>query len=194
MIKRMDETIGKILNKLEEKGMSDNTLVIFMSDNGGTRSGNNSPLNGYKGNLFEGGIRVPCIAKWTGKIPAGIISEQPCMTFDFSASIIRAAGASLPENRTFDGIDILKRLEENRPAEDRILFWRARRGMATKKAVRQGNLKYIWLNNDGKVDEYLFDLGNDLAEKTNLLNSRPEDSNQLRTLLDEWENEVKPVR
>lgn len=194
MIKRMDETIGKLLSKIEEKGVSDNTMVIFMSDNGGTRTGNNSPLNGYKGNLFEGGIRVPCAVKWPVKIPPGTVSQQPCMTIDFSVSIVRAAGTSLPENRTFDGMDILKRIEENQPVEDRTLFWRARRGMATRKAVRQGNLKYIWLNNDGNVDEYLFDLGNDLAEKTNLFNSRPDDVNQLKTLLDAWEEEVKPVR
>lgn len=194
MIMRMDETIGKILNKLEEKGMSDNTLVIFISDNGGTKSGDNSPLNGYKGNLFEGGIRVPCIVKWPGKIPAGTVSQQPCITFDLSASIVRVAGASVPENRTFDGIDILKRIEENMPLEERTLFWRARRGEETRKAVRKGNLKYIWLSSSGNVNEYLFDLGNDLAEKKNLFNSSPNDVNQLKTLLDSWEKEVKPVR
>lgn len=194
MIRRMDETIGKILNKLEEKGMSDNTLVIFMSDNGGTKTGNNDPLRDYKGNLFEGGIRVPCAVKWPGKIPAGMVSQQPCITFDFSFSIIRAAGALVPEIRTFDGIDILKRIEKNQPVADRTLFWRDRRGMQTKKAVRQGNLKYIWLNSEGNVEEYLFDLGNDLAEKTNLFNSQPDDVNRLKTLLNAWEVEVKAMR
>lgn len=194
MIRRMDETIGKILNKLEEKGMAENTLVIFMSDNGGTRSGDNTPLNGFKGNLFEGGIRVPCAVRWPGKIRAGTISQQPCITFDFSASIIRAAGAVLPEDRTFDGIDILKYIQENEPVVNRTLYWRARRGNVTRKAVRQGDLKYIWLDENGKINEYLFDLGNDLTEKTNLLNSLPDKVNQLKTLLDAWEEEVKPVR
>jgi arylsulfatase A-like enzyme len=194
MIKRMDETIGNILKRVEEKGISDNTLVIFMSDNGGTTSGNNSPLNGFKGNLFEGGIRVPCVAKWPGKIAAGTLSSQACMTFDFSASIVRAAGAPLPEKRPFDGIDILKLLEEKRTVEERTLFWRARRGNITRKAVRKGSLKYICLNSEGKVEEYLFNIDSDPSERTNLFNSHSGDVNKLKTLLNAWEEEVKPVR
>ena len=194
MIGHMDETIGKVLKKLEEKGMTGNTIVIFMSDNGGTASGNNSPLRGNKGNMFEGGIRVPCAVKWPGRISPATVSQQPCMTFDFSASIIRVALASIPENRAFDGIDILKLIEEDRKVEDRTLYWRARRGMQTRKAVRQGDLKYIWLSDEGKVDEYLFDLGNDLTEKTNLLDSLPDIAAQLKNLLNAWEEEVKPVR
>jgi N-acetylgalactosamine-6-sulfatase len=194
MIRRMDETIGLILNKIEEKKMAENTIVIFMSDNGGTKTGNNGPLNGYKGNLFEGGIRVPCIVKWPGKIPPGIESHKPCITFDISASIIRVSGASLPAGRTFDGIDILKRIEDNQPVEERTLFWRARRGSDTRKAVRQGNLKYIRISNTKKTDEYLFDLENDLPETKNLLDSRIDDVNRLKGLVEAWETEVKPIR
>jgi hypothetical protein len=91
-------------------------------------------------------------------------------------------------------MDILKHIEENEPVKDRTLFWRARRGMQTRKAVREGNLKYILLNNDGKVGEYLFDLGNDLEEKTNLINSRPDAVVYLKSLPDEWKEEVKPAR
>ena len=194
MISRMDENIGKILDKLEEKGMSGNTIVVFMSDNGGTASGDNTPLRGNKGNLFEGGIRVPCAAKWPGKITPATVSQQPCITFDFSVSFVSAAGASLPEGRSFDGIDILKYVAENRPVEERILFWRARRGMQTRKAVRQGDLKYIWLKSENKIEEYLFDLGNDLSEKINLVESRPDHLVQLKALLTAWEEEVTPVR
>ena len=174
--------------------MSENTLVIFMSDNGGTNTGSNSPLKGFKGNMFEGGIRVPCAVKWPGKITAGTVSDQPCITFDFSASMIRIAGASIPENRKFDGIDILKKIEENQPVEDRTLFWRARRGEVTRKAVRHADMKYIWLNDNGKIEEYLFDLGKDISEKTNLLESLPDEAVSLKTLLGKWEVEVKPVR
>jgi arylsulfatase A-like enzyme len=194
MITRMDQTIGKILNKLDEIGLSENTIVIFMSDNGGTKTGNNLPLRGYKGNLFEGGIRVPCLVKWPGKIPPATISEQPCITFDFTFSIARVAGTTLDVNRPPDGMDILKSVEENKNIEKRILFWRARRGMVTRKAVRHGNLKYIRLDNNGSVEEFLFNLGDDLEEKSNLLNSQPDDVNQLKALLETWENEMKPVQ
>ena len=194
MITCMDENIGRILGKLREKELSDNTLVIFMSDNGGTKTGSNSPLNGNKGQLFEGGIRVPCVVKWPGKIPSGTTSQQPCMTIDLSASIVRAAGASIPENRTFDGIDILKCIEENQPVKERTLYWRDRRAEQTKKAVREGNLKYIRTISNGEVEEYLFDLENDYTEKTNLLDSMPDEVNRLKGLLKVWEEEVKPTR
>ena len=190
----MDDNIARILNKLKEKGLSDNTLIIFMSDNGGTKSGSNGLLRGYKGNLFEGGIRVPCVAKWPGKISPGIVSHQPCITFDFSMSVARIASATLSHYRSYEGMDILKHIEENQPAIERTLFWRARRGEQTRKAVRDGNLKYIQLNIDGEMEEYLFDLENDPEEKTNLSNSKTDDLNHLKILLDKWEMDVKPVR
>lgn len=194
MITSMDENIGRILEKLEEKELSDNTIVIFMSDNGGTSSGSNGILRGNKGNVFEGGIRVPCIVKWPGKIPEGKVSDQPCMTIDLSASIVRAAGATIPANRAFDGIDVLKLIEDNSPVEERTMFWRARRGENTRKAVRQGNMKYIWMINDGNIEEFLFDLGADISETRNLSESMPEAVTKMKILLESWEEEVKPVR
>lgn len=194
MIESMDKSIGEILSRLGEKNLSENTIVIFMSDNGGTTSGSNKPLRGFKGNLFEGGIRVPCVIKWPGKIPAGHVSDQICASIDVSASILKAAGASVPENRKPDGIDILKLIESGKVLTERTLFWRDRRAMTTRKAVRNGNLKYIWLNNDGKIEEYLFNISDDMEEKTNLLNDLPEEAGKLKTLLMAWEKEVEPVR
>jgi arylsulfatase A-like enzyme len=194
MVERMDEEIGKILRTLDDEGVADNTLVIFMSDNGANKTGDNSPYSGYKGNLFEGGIRVPCIAKWPGVLARGTVSDQPCMTMDFSRSIVRAAGAAPAKNRPFDGIDILQTVQANEPVHKRTLFWRARRGNWTRKAVRDGSLKYIRLQNGDKVTEYLFDLKQDPAEKNNLFSSRPDDVRRLKTLLKDWEQEVKPKR
>jgi len=145
--------------------MADNTLVILMSDNGANKTGNNLPFSGYKGNLFEGGIRVPCIVKWPAVLRKGMESNQPCITMDFSRSIFRAAGAKPPENRLFDGIDILRAVEIKQPVQKRTLFWRVRRGQWTKKAVRDGSLKYILLQEGNDVKEYLFDLEEDPAEK-----------------------------
>lgn len=194
MIKRMDQCVGRILRKLEEKNLQDNTLVIFMSDNGASPSGSNLPFSGFKGNLFEGGIRVPCIVKWPGVLREGMVSNQPCMTMDFSRSIVRSAGAKPPKNRSFDGIDILRAIETNQPVQKRTLFWRARRGQRTRKAVRDGSLKYIRLQEGNDVKEYLFDLEQDPAEENNLFSERKEDVRKLKILLDNWEEEVKHSR
>ncbi len=194
MIERMDEGISRILSTLKDEGVADNTLVIFMSDNGANKSGVNSPFSGYKGNVFEGGIRVPCIARWPGVLACGAVSDQPCMTMDFSRSIVRVAGARPPADRPFDGMDILQAVETNRPIQKRTLFWRIRRGQATRKAVRDGSLKYIWLQDGGDIKEYLFDLERDPAEKDNLLDSRKEDGQRLKMLLKNWEQEVKHKR
>ncbi len=191
MVERMDQGIDRILKTLNNAGLEDNTLVIFMSDNGANRTGNNSPFSGYKGNLFEGGIRVPCIAKWPGVLARGVVSDQPCMTMDFSRSIVRAAGTKPPAGRAFDGMDILQAAATNRPVQKRTLFWRARRGEWTRKAVRDGSLKYICLQNNNNVKEYLFDLEHDPAEKNNLLSEKPENVLRLKTLLQNWEQQVK---
>ena len=194
MVERMDWGIGQIMRALEERNIADNTLVIFMSDNGANKTGNNAPYSGYKGNLFEGGIHVPCIARWPGVIAKGTVSNQPCITMDFSRSIVRSAGAGPVKNRPFDGIDILQAVEQNQPVRKRTLFWRARRGDRTRKAVRDGSLKYIWLKEGDKISEYLFDLERDPAEKSNLFESRPEDFQKLKMLLNDWEKEVKHKR
>ena len=194
MVECMDEGIGKILRTLEDKKVADNTLVIFMSDNGANKTGRNLPFSGYKGNLFEGGIRVPCIVKWPGVLAEGTVSNRPCMTMDFSRSIVRAAGAGSPGNRPFDGVDILQAIQTNQPVQERSLFWRARRGQRTRKAVRDGSLKYICLKDGDDVKEYLFDLEHDPAEKHNLFGRRNEDVRKLKTLLKNWEGQVKHNR
>jgi N-acetylgalactosamine-6-sulfatase len=194
MVECMDRGIGRILRALEDKKVADNTLVIFMSDNGANKTGRNLPFSGYKGNLFEGGIRVPCIIKWPGVLAESTVSNQPCMTMDFSRSIVRIARAKPPGNRPFDGMDILQVIQTNRPVNKRTLFWRARRGQRTRKAVRDGSLKYIYLQEDNDVKEYLFDLEHDPVEKDNLFSRRNEDVLKLKTLLKNWEEQVKHNR
>ncbi|NQT02523.1 MAG: sulfatase-like hydrolase/transferase [Planctomycetes bacterium] len=194
MVEQMDEGIGKILRALQDKNVADNTLVIFMSDNGANNKGNNSPYSGYKGNLFEGGIRVPCIVKWPSVLFEGTISNQPCITLDFSRSIVRAAGTKPPKNRPFDGIDILRVIETKQPIQKRTLFWRAQRGERTRKAVRDGSMKYIRLRDGNDIREYLFDLEKDPAEKNNLLSEREKDVRKLKLLLEDWQEKVKHNR
>jgi N-acetylgalactosamine-6-sulfatase len=194
MVERMDHGVGKITEALSDANLTENTLIIFMSDNGANKTGNNSPYSGYKGNLFEGGIRVPCVAVWPGMLQPGAICEQTCITMDFSRSIVAAAKTAPPPDRPFDGTDILAAVAADSPVKERTLFWRARRAPWTRKAVRHGSLKYIRLRNDTKTTEYLFDLTTDPAEKNNLLTRRPDDAHKLKNLLKEWEQEVKHKR
>jgi len=194
MIERMDTCIGKILRALATTGLADDTLVIFVGDNGGTASARNAPLSRIKGTTFEGGIRVPGIARWPGRIPRGLVSDQVCITMDFSASIARIAGARPPADRPFDGIDVIKWLEAGRPPQRRTLFWRGRRGARTRWAVRDGDLKYVRQRDTSKTSEYLFDLADDVGEQHNLLAARPDDAARLRALLADWERAVRPAR
>jgi N-acetylgalactosamine-6-sulfatase len=194
MIEHMDSCIGRILQALETRGLTQHTVVVFAGDNGGTRSARNVPLSGHKGSTFEGGIRVPGLVRWPGRIPAGTISEQVCCTLDFTASLVRIAGASLPEGRSFDGWDIIKLVQEQVPARARTLFWRGRRGTRTWRAVRDGDMKFLQRTELGKTTEYLFDLHQDVGEQHDLSAARPDDVERFRAKLAAWEEEVKANR
>jgi arylsulfatase A-like enzyme len=195
MIERMDHAVGRILAALEKQGLATNTLVIFTSDNGGTASARPSGLRGIKGTTFEGGIRVPCIVHWPGRLTAGVITDQVSLMFDLTVSMARVAGVKLPAGRTFDGIDVLARLEYKQPDLARAVFWRGRRGQNNWKAAREGSLKYVvqTVSGTNKI-EGLYDINADMGEKNDLLANRPADAERLRRLLAAWEKEVAPVR
>jgi len=192
IIERLDQGIGKVLQTLEETGCADNTLVIFFSDNGAYPiAASNAPFRGYASELFEGGIHVPCIARWPGKLPEGVVDDRLVMTFDLTASILAAAGLSAPKDRPLDGIDILGQIAAGKPPVERTLFWRSRRAQRTWKAVRQGPWKYVERTDQGRTDRWLFNLAEDPGETHNLLSSYPEKAAQLRRLLAQWEEEVR---
>jgi N-acetylgalactosamine-6-sulfatase len=130
MVERMDEAVGRILAALNDGRFAANTLVVFTSDNGGTASARPTPLRGHKGSTFEGGIRVPCIVRWPGVLPAKATTDQVAISMDLTASLARAAGTAPQQGRAFDGIDVLSRIETGQPATPRTLFWRARWGEA----------------------------------------------------------------
>jgi N-acetylgalactosamine-6-sulfatase len=195
MVERMDDGVGRILTALDEAKLAANTLVIFTSDNGGTTSARPTGLSGNKGTTFEGGIRVPCVARWPGVLPAKATTDRVAVTMDLTASIARAAGAAPPKDRPFDGADVLRQVGKGEPAGPRALFWRARRGDRTWWAVRDGDLKYVARKDGGgPAEEFLFDLDRDPAEATDLSARRADDLARLRKLLAAWEAEVKPRR
>ena len=193
IIQRLDQGVGKVLQTLEKTGRAETALVIFCSDNGAYPiAASNAPFRGYASKLFEGGIHVACMARWPGRLPVGTVEDRPILTFDLTASILAAAGCSVSADRPLDGIDVLGDIAAGRPAEPRVLFWRARRADRTWRAVRDGDLKYVSLQDGGKLNEYVFDLSKDPRENNNLATGRPGDTARLKKRLADWEEEVRP--
>jgi N-acetylgalactosamine-6-sulfatase len=194
MVERLDDAVGTILGHLAKRDLDSGTLVIFTSDNGGTDSARPTPFSGIKGSTLEGGIRVPCIARWPGVLPANTVTDQVAITMDLTASMARVAGAEPPAGQPFDGIDILELLEQRRPLRERTLYWRARRGDRTWWAMRQGSLKYVARRDGDRTDESLFDLRADPGEKHDLCSRRGDDAARLKRRLAGWETLFRPGR
>ena len=192
MIERMDAVIGKLLDTLDDLGAAKNTLVVFVSDNGGTASARPCGLRGIKGTTFEGGIRVPCLARWPGVLPVAVERTEPALTFDITASIARAAGVK--PQRPFDGVNVLGAIARGEPLPERTLFWRGRRGERTWRAAREGALKYVSRTDGARTEEFLFDIVRDTAEEKNLLAERANDVTRLKAKLAVWEADVRPQR
>ncbi len=192
MVESLDSGIEQILLALDEAGLSENTLIVFTSDNGPTGRGDTRGLRGIKGQLFEGGIRVPCIVRWPGKMPENFTFNQVTMGMDFTKSFAKIVNYA-PE-QPFDGIDILSQMTPDYKATDRTLFWRKQRSPTKYRAVRHGELKYLHLIKRNGIEEYLFNLSIDPGESNNLLESDPESAQFLKELLSEWEGEVHPQR
>jgi len=191
MVERLDRAVGEILKALDETGRAKDTLVVFTSDNGGAKVARNAPFTGHKGGTYEGGLRVPCLARWPGLIPAGTTAPHVATTMDLTASLLRAAGAT--PDRPLDGVDILAAI--GGPPQPRTLFWRQRRGDTVWRAVRDGDLKYLSREEAGRlVEERLSDVSADPAEATDLLGSRPGDGDRLRALLARWQSSVVAAR
>jgi N-acetylgalactosamine-6-sulfatase len=192
MMQRLDQGVARVLNTLDQTGRRDNTLVIFCSDNGAYPvATSNAPFRGHASELLEGGIHVACMARWPGKIQPRTIDDRLVMTFDLSASILAAAGAS--SDRPLDGVDILGQIARRQAPQDRVLYWRARRAQRTWKAVRDGALKYVLRLEGDQYEEFLFNLDEDPGESNNLFAARPHDARRLKQLLAAWEQTMQPA-
>ena len=180
MIGHMDEGIGWVMDALRRHGLADNTLVVFTSDNGGERFSDTWPLVGGKMDLTEGGIRVPWIAHWPAVIRPGGVSAQHCMTMDWSATVLDAAGVAADPAYPLDGVSLLPVLRDAQQRFDRPLHWRMNhRG---QRALRNGDWKY--LREDG--GDYLFNLAQDERERANLAQREPRRLADMRTAWDAW--------
>ena len=180
MIHHMDEGIGQIVDALRRNGQGDNTLLVFTSDNGGERFSDNWPLVGGKMDLTEGGIRVPWIAHWPAQIAARGVSEQHCMTMDWSATMLDAAGVAAASGYPLDGISLLPVLRDNPPPFARPLYWRMNhRG---QRALRDGDWKYLRV--DG--NDYLFNIPADERERANHAAREPQRLEAMRAAWEAW--------
>jgi arylsulfatase A-like enzyme len=187
MIEHMDEGIGQIMAALEAEGVARDTLVVFTSDNGGERFSDNWPLVGGKMDLTEGGIRVPWIAHWPAAIGAGGSSEQQCMTMDWSATMLEAAGVAPHPDYPLDGVSLLPVLRDPLHSFERPLYWRMNH--RSQRALRRGRWKYLKVDNH----EYLFDIPADERERANLAPREPARLQAMRADWQAWNATMPPI-
>ncbi|MEW5739910.1 MAG: sulfatase-like hydrolase/transferase [Myxococcota bacterium] len=190
LVRSLDTSVGRVLDALDERGLAEDTLVIFVSDNGGalyTHATTNAPYQGGKFTLFEGGIRVPFAMRWPGRLPSGARYDEPVSALDVVATVAAAVGLPLPEDRPYDGVDLLPYVRgEKAGAPHEALFWRA----DYTSAVRHGALKLIRDKQSGVTS--LFDLSKDPGEQQDLAPTRPDDVQRLLGELDAWDAQCAP--
>ena len=194
MLEDMDHEVGRILESLDKRELTDNTLVVFASDHGAIAPGSNAPFRGFKSGLFEGGIRTACMMRWPGHLPAGVVSDQPAITMDLTTSFIKAGNGKTPNGYTSDGLDIVQHLSTGKPTPRRTLAWRAKRDDRVWRAIRHTDWKLVTRLEDGKSEQWLFDLKNDPTEQVDQSGNLPQRKAELAKLLAEWEIETESSR
>lgn len=189
MLDAMDQNVGRILAALRELDLEKNTLVVFLSDNGGPTlqtSSRNDPLRGYKGEVWEGGIRVPFLAQWKGTIPAGKVEPRPVSSLDIAATALAHAGPAKSEDQPLDGVDLVPYLTGAKSGDPHTaLYWR----FGKQSAVRKGDFKLVRLPGEPAK---LFDLSRDIGEANDLSQRLPEKLRELDADLAGWDAELVP--
>jgi arylsulfatase A-like enzyme len=201
MIESMDQSVGKVCDKLDELGLSDNTIVFFFSDNGGYANATSmDPLRGSKGMLYEGGIRVPMIARWPGRIKAGTSCDVPVIGIDLFPTFLELTRAPKPAGHILDGQSLLPLLTRGNAFKRKAIFWHFPAYLEPYNdsqwpwrttpagAVRSGDWKLIEFFEDGNLE--LYNLKNDIGEKNNLAEKKPEKTKELHRILIEWRKSV----
>ncbi|MEW4456102.1 sulfatase [Bremerella sp. JC817] len=196
MVEAMDQAVGKVLDGIDSLGLADNTVVMFMSDNGGlsTSEGHptsNLPLRGGKGWIYEGGIREPMIVRWPGVTKAGSVSEQYVSSVDFFPTILEMAGVELPQQVTLDGMSFAPVLK-GQTIDRGAIYWHyphyGNQGGSPTAAVREGDWKLIEFYEDGHLE--LYNLADDPGETNNLAEKKPELASKMHAQLKAWRQET----
>lgn len=215
MIEHIDRSVGRITKKLEELGLTKNTVIVFFSDNGGLdkRADNNpliadskkhiykndsllyiatsnKPLRGFKGSLNEGGIREPLMVKWPGRIAPGSVSDEVVTSVDFFPTLIELAGGTLPKGQVFDGKSLIPELMGISKNNNRAIFWHypVYHHEVPSSAVRKDNWKLIQNLISNKYE--LYNLKDDIGELNDLSSLYPDKVKELAILLDQWRSNV----
>jgi arylsulfatase A-like enzyme len=204
MLSAMDDAVGSVLAKLAELKLEENTLVFFISDNGGptpsTTSGN-GPLRGYKSQTWEGGIRVPWMVQWKGHLPAGRVDDRPVIQLDVLPTVLAAAGVAARPEWKLDGVNLLPFLRgEKNGAPHDALYWR----FGAQMAIRRGDWKLVKGPSAGVPIERrahatvegaeLYNLRDDIGEKNNLAAQQPEKVRELAAAWKKWDGELEDPR
>jgi arylsulfatase A-like enzyme len=185
MLSAMDDAVGDVHLALEKNGLTENTLVIFLTDNGGPTSqttSKNGPLRGFKASTLEGGVRVPFYMQWKGHLPSGKVDERPIIQLDILPTALAAAGIDVDDGTELDGVNLLPYLDgTNSDQPHESLFWR----FGQQWAVRHGDWKLV----AARVDQFqpkLFNLADDIGEAKDLSAENPEKAKELKALWDQW--------
>jgi arylsulfatase A-like enzyme len=186
MVEAMDAQVGRVLAALERNGLTRNTIVIFTNDNGGEWLSDNTPLFNRKYSTWEGGIRVPALVRWPGRVKAGLVTPQVAMTMDLTASVLAAAQVAVPAEAKLDGINLFPVLEAKAPVMSRTLFWRSVQPRRDMRAVREGDTKLVVEANH----MFLYDVRRDPGERRDMARQRPDLVRALTLKLQAWEREV----
>jgi arylsulfatase A-like enzyme len=186
MVKQMDLQVGRVLAALDSGGVADNTIVIFTSDNGGERFSDTWPFTGKKADLLEGGLRIPAILRWPGRVKPDSTSTQVAISMDWLPTLLAAAGTAPDPAYPSDGISLLPAVTQNAAPVSRKLFWRYRYN--EQRAVRDGDMK--WLKIAGNT--FLFNVVSDPLERANLKDRQPEVYRKLVTDYETWNATMLP--
>ena len=208
MLDSMDKNIGRVLDTLDQLGLADNTLVAFLSDNGGPahdapghsyNMADNGPLRGHKFDVWEGGIRSPMILKWPGRIPSGKCYDGLSSSMDLAATFLAAANLPSPTDKPLDGVNLLPSVNDKQNGEPHEwLAWAAEWGRGgVDAALRRGDWKIVQLKTgrDGPVPEAwkLYHLTKDIGETTDLAAQHPDRVKEMAALFRQWRAEMKPA-
>ncbi|WP_130732540.1 sulfatase [Komagataeibacter xylinus] len=186
MVQAMDEQIGRVLAALDQNGLHENTIVVFTSDNGGERFSATWPFTGMKGELLEGGLRVPAVLRWPGQVASGSETDQAIITMDWLPTFLAAAGATPDASFPTDGMNLLPLLHDTTARQERTLSWRYK--IQSQRAQLEGNYKYLKINEN----EFLFDVVNDPRERANLKDRQPQLFDRLKRAWVAWNDQMLP--